>query len=129
MWYSTACDAIEKGRCLELEYEIFTRLVEVHRVGVSPAGDHIMSGWQIRGLGNERVGWKLLSLDEPKSLKLTDIPSLAPRPDYRRGAKQSSELFVNFSALGLGPVNVRFGASAVICLRSANVRFAPGLDL
>ena len=32
-------------------------------------------------------GWKLLNLDEPLSLKLTDIPSQAPRPDYRRGAK------------------------------------------
>jgi hypothetical protein len=46
-----------------------------------------MSGWQIRGPGNERVGWKLLSLDLPISMKPTDIPSLAPRPDYRRGAK------------------------------------------
>jgi hypothetical protein len=88
MWYSTACEAIDQGKCLQLEYENFARIVEVHRVGVSPEGHHIMSGWQINGPQNERVGWKLLSLDEPISLTLTDIPSLAPRPDFRRGVKQ-----------------------------------------
>jgi hypothetical protein len=88
MWYSTACEAIDQGKCLELEYENFARVVEVHRVGVSPTGDHIMSGWQISGPQNERVGWKLLKLDEPISLALTNVPSLAPRPDYRRGLKQ-----------------------------------------
>jgi hypothetical protein len=87
MWYSAACDALEKGRCLEIRYETCSRIIEVHRVGVSVAGDHIMSGWQIRGPGSERVGWKLLNLDEPNNVTLTDIPSLAPRPDYRRGAK------------------------------------------
>lgn len=87
-WYSVACHAIEQGKCLEIRYESCSRIVEVHRVGVSPAGDHILSGWQIRGPGSERVGWKLLSLKEPIDLKLTDIASLAPRPDYRRGARQ-----------------------------------------
>jgi hypothetical protein len=88
MWYSTACDALESSRCLKVGYENLVRIIEVHRVGVSPAGDHIMSGWQILGPENERVGWKLLNLDEPISLMLTDIQSLAPRPDYRRGAKR-----------------------------------------
>jgi hypothetical protein len=83
-----ACDAIDQGKCLELVYETFSRIIEVHRVGISPAGAHIVSGWQIRGPRFERVGWKLLNLDEPLGLKLTDIPSQAPRPDYRRGAKQ-----------------------------------------
>jgi hypothetical protein len=82
-----ACEAIDQGKCLEMVYRDFSRIIEVHRVGISPAGAHIMSGWQIRGPRDERVGWKLLNLDEPLSLKLTDIPSQAPRPDYRRGAK------------------------------------------
>src|SRR6185312_4556844 len=86
--YLLACEAIDQGKCLEMVYETFSRIIEVHRVGISPAGAHIVSGWQIRGPRNERVGWKLLNLDEPLSLHLTDIPSLAPRPDYRRGAKQ-----------------------------------------
>jgi hypothetical protein len=87
-WYAKACEAIEQSKCLEIRYENFTRIVEVHRVGISPAGEHILSGWQIRGPAKERVGWKLLSLDEPVGLALTDIPSRGPRPDYRRGAKQ-----------------------------------------
>jgi len=85
---SIACTALENGKCLEIRYENFTRIVEVHRVGISPQGAHILSGWQVRGLANERPGWKLLNLDDAIELALTDIPSRAPRPDYRRGAKQ-----------------------------------------
>ena len=84
---SLACAALESGKCLEVQYETFTRIVEVHRVGVSPQGAHILSGWQIRGPSNERPGWKLLNLDDATDLTLTDIPSRAPRPDYRRGAR------------------------------------------
>ena len=87
-WCSLACTALESGKCLEVQYEMFARIVEVHRVGISPQGAHILSGWQIRGRANERPGWKLLNLDEAVALTLTDIPSRAPRPDYRRGAKQ-----------------------------------------
>ncbi len=87
-WCSLACAALESGKCLEVQYETFSRIVEVHRVGISPQGGHILSGWQIRGLANERPGWKLLNLDEAVALTLTDIASRAPRPDYRRGAKQ-----------------------------------------
>lgn len=84
----TACEAIESCKCLELRYEDCTRVVEVHRVGVNPKGEHILSGWQIRGPRFERVGWKLIDLETPIDLALTDIPSQGPRPDYRRGAKQ-----------------------------------------
>jgi hypothetical protein len=87
-WCSLACAALESGKCLEVQYETFARVVEVHRVGISPQGGHILSGWQIRGPANERQGWKLLRLDEAISLCVTDTSSRAPRPDYRRGAKQ-----------------------------------------
>ena len=83
-----ACGALESGRCLEIRYENCTRVVEVHRVGISPQGAHILAGWQLSGLAGERPGWKLLNLDEALELNLTDIASRAPRPDYRRGAKQ-----------------------------------------
>jgi len=86
-WCSLACVALESGKCLEVQYETFSRIVEVHRVGISPQGAHILSGWQIRGPADERAGWKLLNLDEAVALTLTDTPSRAPRPDYRRGAK------------------------------------------
>jgi len=86
-WCSLACMALESGKCLDVQYETFSRLVEVHRVGISPQGAHILSGWQIRGPADERAGWKLLNLDEAVGLTLTDTPSRAPRPDDRRGAK------------------------------------------
>jgi hypothetical protein len=83
-----ACDAIESAKCLEIGYRDYARIVEVHRVGVGRCGEHILSGWQIRGPAQERAGWKLLNLDEAESVILTEIASRAPRPDYRRGAKQ-----------------------------------------
>ena len=83
-----ACDAIENAKCLEMGYRDYARLVEVHRVGIGRCGEHILSVWQIRGPVLERAGWKLLNLDEPESVNLTEIASQAPRPDYRRGAKQ-----------------------------------------
>jgi hypothetical protein len=87
-WIALACEAIECGRCLEIGYPECARLVEVHRVGIGRCGEHILSGWQIRGPAHERTGWKLLNLDAAEHLELTDIVSQAPRPDYRRGAKQ-----------------------------------------
>jgi len=86
-WCGLACAALETGRCLEIRYENCTRVVEVHRVGISPHGAHILAGWQVSGPANERPGWKLLNLDEALELGLTDIDSGAPRSDYRRGAK------------------------------------------
>ena len=86
--YAIACEAIESAKCLEAGYRNFSRIVEVHRVGIGRCGEHILSGWLIRGPAHEHAGWKLLNLDEPESVMLTDIPSHAPRPDYRRGAKQ-----------------------------------------
>jgi len=86
-WCAIACEAIESAKCLEIGYRDFTRIVEVHRVGIGRCGEHILSGWQIRGPVHERAGWKLLNLNDAERLELTDIPSRAPRPDYRRGAK------------------------------------------
>ena len=87
-WFAPACMAIESAKCLQVEYEYLTCIVEVHRFGIGRAGEHILSGWQIHGPAPERVGWKLLNLDDAESLALTDIPSQAPRPDYRRGVRQ-----------------------------------------
>lgn len=87
-WISIACEAIESAKCAELMYQNCTRIVEVHRIGIGRCGEHLLSGWQIRGPIQERVGWKLLNLAETDGVVLTEIASRAPRPDYRRGAKQ-----------------------------------------
>ena len=89
MYADTACDALRRGRVLDLRYDGFSRSVEVHAVGVSTAGNTVMRVYQIRGgcVHNEPVGWKLMRTDEAVSAHVTDEPSLAPRPGYKRGDK------------------------------------------
>jgi hypothetical protein len=86
--WQIACEALDTGKCLQISLKDSVRIFEVHRVGINAQGDHILSGWQIRGPTYERVGWKLINLEGTLDLALTGISSLAPRPDYRRGAKQ-----------------------------------------
>jgi hypothetical protein len=87
MWKSVACEALRKGKCLELRYDGFSRIVEVHAVGTSKEGNNLMRVWQVRGgsVSNERSGWKLLRLDEAFGASVTDEKSEAPRHGYKRG--------------------------------------------
>lgn len=89
MYAQTACDALSRSLCLELRYDGFTRVVEVHAVGVTNDGNDIMSVWQVRGgsESSERQGWKNMRLDETFSAHLIDEKSEAPRPGYKRGNK------------------------------------------
>lgn len=84
MRIETACEALRAGRRLRLSYDGHSRVVEVHTVGSTRDGHAIMRAWQVRGgsAGGERVGWKLMRLDEAASARLTDERSRAPRPDY-----------------------------------------------
>ncbi len=87
-WHTTACEALDQRRCLEVDHGQFSRTVEVHRVGIGPRGEHLISGWQVCGPEGERVGWKLINIADCIRLTLSDIASRGPRPDYRRGTKQ-----------------------------------------
>lgn len=89
MFASEACEALKLGRCLELTYDGFTRVVEVHAVGTSTAGNPVMRVWQVRGgsVHNEPVGWKLMRLDEARSVAIINEKSAAPRPGYKSGDK------------------------------------------
>jgi len=71
---------------LELRYEGYLRVVEVHTVGRSKEGYWLMRVWQVRGGGvsNEPVGWKLLRIHESFSAQLINEKSKAPRPGYKR---------------------------------------------
>ena len=87
MWMDTAVEALEKGCVLELRYSGFSRWVEVHTAGTLTTNHPGMRVWQVRGgsVSNEPVGWKLMRLDEAFSAHVTDEPSAAPRPRYKRG--------------------------------------------
>ncbi|MGY3531455.1 hypothetical protein ACVISU_004223 [Bradyrhizobium sp. USDA 4452] len=86
MWVQTACEALTKGCVLELLYDGYFRLVEVHAVGFTQEGNAIMRVWQTSGgsVSNEPVGWKLLRLDEATGANVTNVRSAAPRTGYRR---------------------------------------------
>jgi hypothetical protein len=87
MFVQTACEALRSGHVLELQYDGFSRLVEVHAVGFTKEENPVMRAWQIGGgsATNEPVGWKLLRLDEATGAVVTHQKSLAPRSGYKPG--------------------------------------------
>lgn len=87
MWVETACEALREGRLLELRYDGYSRCVEVHAVGYSSAGNAVMRAWQVSGgsVSGEKVGWKLMRLDEAQNAFLSSNVSEVPRPGYKRG--------------------------------------------
>ena len=89
MLSSIAQKAIREKKCLELRYDGFARIVEVHAVGVKNKGGDAMRVWQVRGgsVSGERTGFKLLDLDETFSAHVIDEQSHAPRFGYKRGDK------------------------------------------
>jgi len=95
MWYATACEAISQGKRLEVRYDGYSRVVEVHACGVTKDGNEVMRVWQVRGgsVHGEPIGWKLLRLDETVGYGLTEEPSAAPRPGYRRGDKAMRQIY------------------------------------
>ena len=89
-----ACDAIRQQRKLELRYDGFVRVVEVHAVGLSKEGNDIMRVWQVNGgsSGNEPIGWKLIRVREASGFKILDEISSAPREGYRRGDRAMARI-------------------------------------
>lgn len=85
MWWHIACDALNAGRALSIQYDGHFRIVEVHAVGTTKDGSPIMRGWQVRSTKPGGDGcWRLYTLDKAWSYGLTDETSQAPRPDYKR---------------------------------------------
>lgn len=90
----TACAAIDQGVCLELRYDGFIRVVEVHCVGTTMAGNPAMRVYQIRGgsSSGERIGWKLLNFDKTFQVSLLDELSDAPRDGFKAGDKSMAQI-------------------------------------
>ena len=95
MSVQAACEALKRQRRLELHYDGYIRVVEVHAVGVSKDGNDIMRVWQVSGgsSGNESVGWKLLRVREASAMQILDEKSDAPRDRYRRGDSAMAKIF------------------------------------
>ncbi|MEE7494725.1 hypothetical protein [Methylobacterium oryzae] len=94
MHISTAADALGQARCLEVRYDGYARVVEVHACGYTREGHAVMRVWQVSGGGvsGERSGWKLLRLDEARALSILPERSRAPRNGYRRGDSAMARL-------------------------------------
>lgn len=105
MWAEAACRALRNGKCLELRYDGFRRIVEVHAVGVSKAGNICMSVWQVRGgsESNEPEGWKFMRVDEASSAAEIDEQSQAPRTGYVRDSKQFERIICQLDATTVTP--------------------------
>lgn len=87
--------AIEQGLCLELRYDGFSRLVEVHAVGMSKTGQLCMRVYQVSGgsVSGERAGWKLMLIDKSFSAHVSTIRSDAPRTGYKRGDRDMLTIY------------------------------------
>ncbi len=95
MSVQAACEALKRQRRIELRYDGYNRVVEVHAVGLGKDGNDIMRVWQVRGgsSGNETVGWKLLRVREASAMQVLDEKSEAPRDRYRRGDSAMVKIF------------------------------------
>lgn len=89
-----ACLALQQGKILELQYDGYSRCVEVHSIGVSMAGNFVMACWQTSGgsSSGEQVGWKLMRFDQIKDAVISGGNSAAPRDGYRRGDKRMQRI-------------------------------------
>jgi hypothetical protein len=85
MFAQTACEALRSGHVLELQYDDYSRMIEVHAVGFTDDDNAVMRVWQVSGgsVGNAPVGWKLLRLDEASGASVTQQRSMAPRDGYK----------------------------------------------
>lgn len=85
-----AIKALDGAVCLSMTYDGLKRVVEVHTVGTTTAFRPAASVWQVDGQSNTPPipDWRLFCFDECFDVALTDIPSKAPRPEYKKGAKQ-----------------------------------------
>jgi len=85
-----AIQSFDNKACLSLTYRGKFRIAEIHTIGTTTAGRPAMSVWQVDGESNTPPisDWRLFCFDECFNVALTDIPSIAPRPEYKKGAKQ-----------------------------------------
>ena len=84
-----ACEALASGKCIEVKYDGLSRIIEIHAVGYSTAGNAVMRAYQVEGgsVSNNKVGWKMMKLDEAQKVALLDLASGGPRPGYSKGDK------------------------------------------
>lgn len=85
------CEAIIQEKCVKLEYEGHTRVVEVHLVGTNTEDKtELALVWQVSGGSNSGLheGWKTLHIDKISSPTIISQDSKAPREGYVQQGSQ-----------------------------------------
>ena len=86
-----ACQALQRGSCLELFYEEHNRCLEVHAVGLGFDDRPLVLGWEVR-TGAEPEHWVVLPLDEPTAVDVSGWWSEAPRPGFVRDDRRFARI-------------------------------------
>ena len=79
--------AIGEKRVMQVHYHDFARIIEPHAFGLNKKDRYILRCYQTAGgsVSGSPADWKLLLLDEVKSIAVTETFFPGPRPGYRRG--------------------------------------------
>jgi hypothetical protein len=75
-----ACDALERGVCLDLRYRGELLCVEVHAAGYGRDAVPLLYCWQRVGITGG--GWRLVRIAEAQGIGDSGYFSEAPRPGY-----------------------------------------------
>ena len=81
------CRAMRQRLLIVVNYQGATRTLEPHTCGVGNGGQDLLRAYQVnaRGKEGEANGWKLVKVDEIRSLQVLPQGFDGPRPDYQRG--------------------------------------------
>lgn len=94
MIHDLAIAALQTSVRLRLNYNGFSRVVEVHAVGESTAGNPCMRVFQTAGgSASEPIGWKLMTFDNVVGMHLTEEISQGPRGGYARNDRNMRRIF------------------------------------
>jgi len=87
--------AITNKRLVQFHYDGGTRVVEPHCYGITTAGNEGLRAFQVSGHSTSgKMGWKMFDLGKASSVKVLDTTFNGPRPDYKKGDKGMSQIFV-----------------------------------
>lgn len=89
------CVAINDQRLLRFYYDPGWRTVEPHAHGMSTAGNEVLRAYQTGGASasGEPVNWKLFRVDRISNLELLEETFSEPRPGYKRGDPQMTQIY------------------------------------
>ena len=91
----TICDAIHHRCLLEFTYQGHHRIVEPHAYGLNRTGNEVMRCYQTGGTSRSGKvpAWRLMRVDQIKSLTVTGEHFVGGHPEYKRGNKDMSTIF------------------------------------